>query len=185
MTRALTTAAENATLDDHLPAVVFVELDFSSGTTRVCNASHNVDWDGHTWIGAAKLGRIDPVKESGELGVYGLSMELSGIDTSLVSVMLTEHYQGRSARLWFAPLDADMQPVADPAGPFVYRMDVMSISLGETATLRLTAESRLADWDRPRVRRYNAADQQAVDPVDDSMKFVEQMAERQLVWGRG
>lgn len=185
MTRSLTTAAENATLADHLAALVFVALDFSSGVTRVCTAAHDVDWDGYTWIGAAKVGRIEPIKESGELGVYGIAMELSGVDTSLVTVMLTEHYQGRSAELWFAPLDADLQVIADPAGPFQYRMDLMTIEMGATATIRLTAESRLADWDRPRVRRYNLADQQLVDLTDDSMKWVEQMAERQLIWGRG
>ena len=47
----------------------------------------------------------------------------------------------------------------------------------------LTVESRFAAWDRPLVRRYNNADQQTRYPGDKGLEFVEQTAEKQIVWG--
>jgi hypothetical protein len=41
----------------------------------------------------------------------------------------------------------------------------------------------LADWDRPRVRRYNAADQAITDSADKGFEFVPQMVERNIRWG--
>ena len=45
-------------------------------------------------------------------------------------------------------------------------------------------ESRLADWERPRVSRYTDADQQQRFPGDLGCRFAPQMVEKELVWGR-
>ena len=47
----------------------------------------------------------------------------------------------------------------------------------------VTAESLLADWDRPRVRRYNAEDQRLYYPNDKGFEFVPSLVEKQIVWG--
>ena len=59
----------------------------------------------------------------------------------------------------------------------------MDIDVGATATITVNAESRLADWDRPRVRRYNHEDQQIDYPGDMGFEFVPQMATKELRWG--
>ena len=51
------------------------------------------------------------------------------------------------------------------------------------ATISVSAESRLAAWDRPNVRRYNHEDQQIDYPGDKFFEFVPQMVDRLLVWG--
>jgi hypothetical protein len=72
--------------------------------------------------------------------------------------------------------------VADPVGPFTFRMDSLEFELGRTGTLRLTAEGRLADWQRPRVRYYNDADQQAEYPGDNFFANTEEFVEKTLIW---
>jgi len=62
-------------------------------------------------------------------------------------------------------------------------MDTMDVELGTTASITVAAESRLADWDRPRVRRYNAADQNISYPSDKGFEFVPQMVEKSIRWG--
>jgi hypothetical protein len=57
--------------------------------------------------------------------------------------------------------------------------------LNAAASVVKNLESRLVDWERARVRRYNDADQQAEYPGDLGLQFVEQMVEKQLIWGRG
>jgi len=185
VSRTLTVPVAAALADGNVPALVFVDLDFASGHLRLTNAAHAIEWDGETWYGAGGLGSIEPVQETSDLQAVGVAMRITGIDSANITRALGEHYQGRPCRIWFAPLDADHQVLADPILIWTGRMDTMQIELGETASITLTAESRLVDWERPRVRRYNDADQRAEYPADRGFEFVEQMAEKELVWGRG
>ena len=181
--RSLTPATTNALAASQVRAVVFVEMDFPSGFLRVNNSAQNIDWGGYTWLGVGRLGSIDPIGEGITLEARGLSFSISGVDPANISVALGQQYQGRSCKVWYAPLNEDYSVVADPAMVFNGRLDVMDISLGATATITVTAESRLADWDRARVRRYNSADQAITDPTDLGFEFVPQMVERALRWG--
>jgi hypothetical protein len=62
-------------------------------------------------------------------------------------------------------------------------MDTPEISEGDTCTIRLNTEGRLADFERARVRRYNGEDQALVDVTDRGLDYVPQMVEKQLNWG--
>ena len=73
--------------------------------------------------------------------------------------------------------------LADPKLIFTGRMDNMEIEAGRTATIVLQAESRLADLERPRVRRFNGADQRAEYPDDAGLDFAEAMVEWSGTWG--
>lgn len=74
--------------------------------------------------------------------------------------------------------------LADPRPIFEGRMDNMEIVVGKTAEIVLHVESRLADLERPRIRRYNDADQRVLYPDDRGLEFVEQMVEKSIPWGR-
>ena len=76
-----------------------------------------------------------------------------------------------------------MQLVDDPAIYYKGRMDSPSISQDDTLEIVLTLENRFAAWDRPKIRRYNNADQQALYPGDKGLEFVEQATEKRIVWG--
>lgn len=183
MSRSLTTAADNAINAETCSFCVFVELDFQSGFVRLCNANITLSWNSLSWVGVGDLGSIQAISEAPDLEAKGVALALSGIPSGLVSTALGEHYQGRSLKIWFAPLDANDQPIADPVLVFSGRMDNMQIEIGETASIMVSAESRLADWDRARVRRFNHADQLTEYPGDMGFEFVEQMVEKEIVWG--
>lgn len=183
MTRTVTSAVDSALAADNVPLLVLVELDFSSGFLRLNNSGVSFDWNGYTWTGIGKLGGIEPVKETADLQALGVAMHILGIDPAIIAIALGTQYQGRSCKLWAAPLTAAHAIIVDPVLIFWGRMDTMSIDLGETATITVNAESRLADWDRPRVRRYNHEDQQIDYPGDLGFEFVPQMVEKQLLWG--
>ena len=101
---------------------------------------------------------------------------------SLVALALGEDYQGRAALISLAFLEAGHRPLDAPVVLFRGRMDVMRITAGETAAIDLVCESRLADWERARVRRFNNADQRQRFPDDRGLEFVPQMVEKELVW---
>jgi hypothetical protein len=181
--RAITTASANALAASQVAAVVFVEMDFPGGFLRVNNSDQSITWNTYTWLGVGRVGSIDVISEGMSLESRGMRFGISGVDPSNIALALGQQYQGRSCKVWLAPLNPDYSVVADPILVFSGRMDTMDIDLGTTATITVSAESRLADWDRPRVRRYNAADQAITDPADKGLEFVPQMVEKNLRWG--
>lgn len=183
MSRSLTSAMETALADSHLRPAMFVELAFSSGTLYATNLPVTITWNGHDWLGLGNVSAISPVEEGESIQAYGLALTLSGINPALVSIALGEHYQGRTAKVYFALLDEDLAIIADPLLVWRGRMDNMEIEQGETFTIRLACEGRLADFDRPRVRRYNHEDQIAVYPSDRGFEYVPAMVEKTLSWG--
>ena len=67
---------------------------------------------------------------------------------------------------------------------FSGRMDVMTIDeTGETCSITLTAENRLIDLERPRVRRYTSEDQKSLHPNDKGFDFVNSLQEAEIKWG--
>lgn len=185
MPRSLTSAAETASLAVHVRVVALVELDFASGYLRLATADRSVMFNDHDFVGIGDLGKIAPYGEPTDLSVEGVAIELSGIPPTYIDRALAENVQGRPARLWLAFLDEDDALIDDPVLMFRGRIDTMDIKLGEMATVILRVENRLADWDRPRVRRYTHQDQIARYPGDKGFEFVGQMAEREILWGRG
>lgn len=190
MSRELTAGVEQALEGSNVPMLVLVELDFGSGFVRVTNAPYAINWNGHTWAGLGRLGGIDQVQEGAGLEARGVAFKLSGVpvsgegDSENISLALGEHYQGRDCRIWVALLNEQFAILPDPKLIFLGRMDNMEIEVGATATIVLRAENRLADLERPRVRRYNDGDQQLLFPGDIGLSFVEQMVDASIVWGR-
>lgn len=183
MSRDVTAAVDAALSAGHVPMIVFVELDFPSQFLRLNNSSVSIAWNSYDWLGVGRLGAIDEINEGIDLQARGLALRISGIDPAAISLALGTPYQGRSCKVWAAPLTAAHAVIADPVLVFWGRLDTMDIDLGDTATITVSAESRLADWDRPRARRYNHEDQQIDYPGDLGFEFVPQMVDRQIVWG--
>ena len=183
MSRTLTSDVNTALQAAHALQTVFVQLELDSGTLYLCNAPYTVTWNGHDWLGLGRLGQIEPVEEAGQLEARSISMQMSGIPAAMVSIAMGEHYQGRTAKLWLGVYNLTTRAIlADPVGPISYLIDNMTLEIGATATITLTAQSRLADWDRPRLKYFNDADQQADHPGDLFCQFAEEMVEKTIVW---
>jgi len=187
VSRDLEAGADAALQAPHVDEVVFLEFDFVSGTSRACTREHSVEWNGFTWLGVGRVGSIEALAEGGELEARGIAMTLSGLTPGLLAVALTpSEYKGRAVRMWCGQIDRSslsaLAIVADPVGPSLYKMDQLTFQLGQTATIRLTAESRLADCQRPRVRRYNQADHQVLHPGDKFFEHVEKQVEAVHLW---
>jgi hypothetical protein len=64
-------------------------------------------------------------------------------------------------------------------------MDQMNIQENpDTATIELTVENKLIDLERPRIARYTSAYQKSVYPGDKGMDFIEDLQDKEIVWGR-
>lgn len=196
MSRTITVAADTELASQHVPAMMLVELDFPSGFLRLNNSGQTFEWDSKTWYAGGSLLGISEIAESASLEAHGVTLELNAVslapitgspnEVNIVQLARAQNYQGRTAKIWLAPLDeTTYQPITDPVLAFEGRMNKMDYQVGDDATFALAVESRHADWNRPRTRRYNDADQKSRFPSDRGLEFIEQMVEKQLFWGVG
>lgn len=182
--RSLTSAVQSATVAEHYIEVLFAKLEFSAGTVYACSAGYTITMSGQSWLGMANIGSVEPIGEGLDLSSTYLRFTLSGVNPAHVSNALGQQYQGLPATAWTAFLDSNYQIIASPDIAFKGRMDTMDISIGDTATISVTAEHFLADRDRPRVRRFNHSDMQAVHSGDMFFEYIETLATKEFKWGR-
>ena len=161
--------------------------------------------DGTQWIGAGNLLDISSIEETAEMAVKGATITLSGVPSEVLSLALSEPYQGRVCNIYFGTFSSgsllketgnyillqDGSRINVETGEkgfnqlFSGYMDQMNIDDGpDTSTIELTVENRLIDLERARVARYTQYYQKSIYPDDDGLKFVEDLQTRKVPWGR-
>ena len=185
MSRDFTTAFQNELSASTIEPFFAVKLNFDSGALRLWTGYGQITVASETYTGGGELLSISPVQETVEVAARGASVSLNGIDASLITYALTENYQTRSAKIFLGFLSSG-SVVSDPYLAFDGRMDVLNIDdTGETANITLTAESRLIDLERARLRRYTSDDQKLRHPNDTGLDFVASLQEKEIGWGTG
>ena len=188
--RDITTATNAAGAAEVVRIMDLAALHFDTGIVRVTSAPFDVyydlDGDGvaEEWLSTMGLGKISGHEEGTEQQSYSITCELSGIPPEAVALALAETPQGRPAYFWRAFLNSDHQIIDAPVLIFSGRMDIMPIEIGTEAVLKLTVESRLADWNRVRGGRYTDAEQQRRCPGDRFFQFTAQAVDKELTWGK-
>lgn len=185
MTRALTSAAQAALAADQVRAANLVHVALDGDPIRFASTPHSIDWGGQNWLGLGLLGSVAAIDEGADLEMFGIEITISGIPQELVAAALAEDYQGKLCEVYLALFDtASGAIIDDPVLVFQGRTDSMTIELGETASIIITAESRMTDWNRPRIVRYTNEEQQALYPGDRGLEFVSSATSKEIIWGR-
>lgn len=187
--RGLTAAMESEVGETVLRPAVFVELEFSSGTTRLWSGYGELTWDSKTWTGATDLGQISEITETLDLKAVGMTLTLNGIPSELISVALQDEYRNKPCRIWLGMFNDNMALLADPIRIFTGRMDTMTIQEnGQTSSIHLAVENRLIDLERPRVLRWTDQEQKQINTTESSLdralEYVPTLQEKEIVWGR-
>lgn len=208
-TRDLTTTLTNALDDEVVQPFFAVELLFDSAPIRLWTGTGDATIDGNTYIGTGNLLDISAVEETSEIAVRGATITLTGMNSEVISLALQSPYQGRVCNLYFgmflgpseyAVLGDEVGLVADFSSElyateadtnlvftelFSGYMDEMNISEGpEFGTIELLVENKLIDLKRARVRRFSSGYQKSVYPNDKGLDFVEDLQDKEIVWGR-
>lgn len=162
-----------------------------------------------TYLGTGQFLQIGEMQETAEIAARGATVTLSGIPSNLISLAISEPYQGRIAKIMFGAVDANKIYLIDEAGDYILRedgglidisegdstpvvevfsgyIDQMNIEEGaDTSSILINIESRLIDLERARVFRYTDGSQKTRYPNDKGLEFVEDLQDKQFNWGRG
>ena len=185
-----------------------VELLFDgSQTLRMWTGQGTLVLDNGTqWVGTGNLLDVSSIEETSEMSVKGATLTLSGVPSEVLSLALSEPYQGRVCNIYFGVFTAGGSLLKETSDYILLQdgsrinvetgekgfnqlfsgyMDQMNIDDGpETSTIELKVENRLIDLERARVARYTQYYQKSIYPNDNGLDFVEDLQTRKVPWGR-
>jgi len=209
MSRSLTDGILSVLSAAEIQPFFAVELFFDTTTLRMWTGLGDLVIEGTVYTGTGQLLQLSEISETAEIAATGANLTLSGIPSELLSLALSEPYQGRLCKIYFGAIDANRVYLTDEAGDYILAedtsridisagdpdgivevfsgyMDQMNIEEGpETSTIAMSVESKLIDLERSRIRRYTDQSQKARYPNDRGFEFVEDLQDKQFNWGRG
>ena len=159
-----------------------VEMLFDTVTVRIWTGVGTLTrGDGTEWIGSGNLLNISSIEETQDMSVKGANISLSGIPSELLSLALTQPYQGRVCNIYFGTLSGTV----DFNSLFSGYMDQMNIvEASDTCTIEMLVENKLIDLERARVARFTSGYQKSVYPNDKGLDFIEDLQDKKIPWGR-
>jgi len=206
MSRDLSTDTIESLSADVVYPFFAIELQFDGNIVRMWTGQGTLVLDdGSQWVGLGQLLSISAIEETSEMSVKGASISLSGIPSELLSLALSEPYQGRIAKIYFGTFllgsllqestsfillqDGSKINLETSAANFNELfsgyMDQMNIEeAGDTATIEMMVENKLIDLERARVARFTSGYQKSVYPGDLGMDFIEDLQDKKISWGR-
>lgn len=132
-----------------------------------------------TYTGSGNVLAISGLEEANDLSAKNITITLNGIDSSLVSLALSEPYQRRLCRVYFG---TDDTTAIEVFSGFINTMTIEDS--GETSTISMTVESKLVALERASNRRYTHENHVARHSGDTFFSFVADMQDKEVVWGR-
>ena len=161
--------------------------------------------DGTSWVGTGNLLNISAIEETSELAVKGATLTLSGVPSEVLSLALSEPYQGRVCNIYFGTFSQGS--ILQESSSYILLQDGSRINLettdkdfseifsgymdqmnieesGETSTIQLLVENKLVDLERARVARFTSGYQKSIYAGDLGLDFVEDLQDKQVAWGR-
>lgn len=206
MSRDLSSITIDSISEDVVYPFFATELRFDSNIIRMWTGQGTlVLADGTEWIGLGQLLNISAIEETSEMAVKGASISLSGIPSNLLSLALSEPYQGRIAKIYFGTFQQGS--ILQETGNYILLegggrinlesmsqgfnelfsgyMDQMNIEeAGDTATIEMMVENKLIDLERARVARFTSGYQKSIYPGDLGLDFIEDLQDKKISWGR-
>lgn len=195
-------------LDDSVIYPFFaIELLFDGAEVlRLWTGQGTLVYQGLSWFGTGNLLSIDTIEETSEIAAKGATVTLSGVPSEVLSLALSEPYQGRKAKIYFGTfqpygnvLQEDFAYIllqdgskilledrkTDLTEIFAGYMDQMNIEESPDGSIvTLTIENKLIDLERPRTARFTSAYQKSRFPNDKGFDFVEDLQDKEIFWGR-
>ncbi len=187
--RNLTAITNTEVKKQSLIAAPILYLDFPSlekyfaGSNINITVNSNAVMPSGTYIGVGGISSVSVTEETADLKATNLVVDLNGLDSTYVAMVLAEQYYGRDASMGLAILDSNYKLIGEPVLLFKGFMSKLLIDLEDKAKVSVELESIFMDWERPRVKRYNTTSQATIDGVDAGFNNVAIIINKEVTWG--
>lgn len=205
MSRDLSTGVSDALEDDVIYPFTAVELQFDGGNViRLWTGVGTLVFEGQSWVGAGELLDISSIEETADIAAKGATITLSGVPSSVLSLALSEPYQGRIGKVYLGlfktafllkesssfilleggdkiNLETQDTSLTEVFSGFMDRMTIDEQA--DSSTIGLSLENKLVTLERPRTARYSHEFQRTIDSTDKGLEYVESIQLKEFVWG--
>ena len=169
--------------------VYWFKLAFASGTLRLWTGYTNVTIDSEEYLASGNIVQVSQVSETADIKATGLNINLTGLDSSILSAGLNDNVQGTNVKLFFGVLTTSSNADAIVDTPYLIFegfVDTMTLDeQGKESTLKFSCEHKLITLEKATDRRYTDADQQELFSGDKGCAFVTKLQNQSLAWGAG
>jgi hypothetical protein len=111
MNRDITSIYKAYARSNRLHPILLVTATFDSGTLRFWNGYSTLTFNGNDYTGAGNLLNITSSAETEELKANGITVGLSGIDSTIISLALNQPVAGRNIDIKMGFLSGDPQEI--------------------------------------------------------------------------
>tara|TARA_A100001201_G_scaffold115772_1_gene99441 strand:- start:725 stop:1375 length:651 start_codon:yes stop_codon:yes gene_type:complete len=171
---------------DHVFVFWAVKAEFDTADVRLHTWKDELTINSETYEGAGTLLSIGDITDSSELKSDGVTVAISGMDTTVLGYALTENYQNRPITIYMGYLDGGGEKVSGVMTAFKGRMQAITITDDPqgASTVVVESENRLVDLRRPSNLRYTKESQKFIDSTDTAFNRVQQVQKQEIYWGR-
>lgn len=184
MSRNLTSGMVTALTAGTLRPFFLFQGEFLSSTLCLWDGYGDLSWNGLTWLGNGWFRGQSDLTEDGEIKSDGVDINLNGVPSALVSLILTEATHASRGSIWMGCFDSAGSIVADPYLLFTGALSAPRINdSNDTADIVLSYEDDLIMLNRTKELRYNHESQQSLFPGDLGFIYVAGLANWTGFWG--
>jgi hypothetical protein len=116
--RALSTAMQDAAAAAHTEGTHLLELNYSGGAVRLTTLHHDIVWNGSMWNAVGGHLSFEAVRETPGLAAQAVRVTLDGVDQTVISPVLAQHYVGRIGRIYQGTFTSSGGIVDGSTGPY-------------------------------------------------------------------
>ena len=157
-----------------------VDMDFDTAPLRFWTGYGDRTIFTNTYTGTGNLLSISGLEEANDLSAKGVTLQLSGVPTEIVSLALQEPYQRRDCKIYFGTTDTSA-----PIEVFSGLMDKMTIEdSGDSSVIQLTVESKLLRLNKASNWRYTQESHKSRHGGDTFFSYVTDLQNKDIIWGR-
>lgn len=160
-----------------------VEFQFET-PQYITDYSHDITHNAQTYDSSSALLAIASPKESHDLRVNSINMELTGVNQTFISLFLTTNWINRKVVISKAVVGIDGQIIGEPFVVFDGQMTQFEIDEDDKSSrVIVSIASHWADFEKTNGRFTNDNSQQFIFPGDKGMEYAANSI-RDIKWGR-
>jgi len=186
MDRGSTLAFQNEVIKPENMPVHLVSVHLDSEILYMNDSYKTINFKNNDYLGVGHFMGFSDIEEASQVIVATMTLTLSGIDKTIINLVLNNNYINRVVKVFTAFLNVDSHElVIDPVLIFEGQIDSSSISEdpdGGKSIVSVSVTNSWVDFDRKTGRHANNEEQQVLFPGDKGFEFADQNTSN-LVWG--
>jgi len=163
--------------------VLFVDLDFPTGTIYAHNSVGTLSFGGNDYFGVGGFGSIEMMRESKELVDQPVDVILSSITPEIIEAVKVDDVYGREANIYIGTVNQDNELEGTPTNWIAGFMDSVSVHIGQRNAVAIKVQTQSARLLRENNKRWTLEDHQTDYPGDNFFKSLPWVVTAEPTWG--